>query len=323
MLTARPGAADPDAAADAQPRQRRRLALAARSLARRARRGRGRDVPARDGGGRPARRARAVSSASAPATRAAATHGEELGNFEPGSDLVARVTVLAEGTQGHLTSVALDHFGLRGDADAAGVGARREGGVEGPAAARPHDPHAWAGRCARRRSTASSADRSSTRWATTWSSIGMVVGLDYRDPALNAARPAPGAEDPPDDPRHPRGRRAASSGERRPSRAAGSTRLPERLHAPGLLLCGDGVGHGERPDAQGRALRGRVRAARRRSRVRGGLADADDAPVADARSRPTTTRCAPSFIWNDLHEVRDLRQVFGRGFFVGGALGRR
>ena len=44
-------------------------------------------------------------------------HGEELGNFEPGSDLVARVTVLAEGTQGHLTNVALDHFGLRGDAD--------------------------------------------------------------------------------------------------------------------------------------------------------------------------------------------------------------
>ena len=43
--------------------------------------------------------------------------GEELGNFEPGSDIVAQVTVLAEGTQGHLTNVALDHFGLRGDAD--------------------------------------------------------------------------------------------------------------------------------------------------------------------------------------------------------------
>ena len=41
---------------------------------------------------------------------------EELGNFEPGSDLVARVTVLAEGTQGHLTNTALEHFGLRGDA---------------------------------------------------------------------------------------------------------------------------------------------------------------------------------------------------------------
>src|SRR5207247_2838494 len=41
--------------------------------------------------------------------------GEPLGNFEPGSDVVARVTVLAEGTQGHLTGVALDRFGLAGE----------------------------------------------------------------------------------------------------------------------------------------------------------------------------------------------------------------
>src|SRR5437763_13839225 len=38
--------------------------------------------------------------------------GQELGNFEPGADVVARVTVLAEGTQGHLTGVALNRFGL-------------------------------------------------------------------------------------------------------------------------------------------------------------------------------------------------------------------
>ena len=31
-------------------------------------------------------------------------------NFEPGSDLVAKVTVLAEGTQGHLTGAALDQL---------------------------------------------------------------------------------------------------------------------------------------------------------------------------------------------------------------------
>src|SRR6516225_6373206 len=41
--------------------------------------------------------------------------GEMRGNFEPGSDIVAAVTVLAEGTQGHLTGIALEHFGLRGD----------------------------------------------------------------------------------------------------------------------------------------------------------------------------------------------------------------
>ena len=55
--------------------------------------------------------------------------GEPLPNFEPGSDLVARVTVLAEGTQGHLTGAAIEHFDLAGR-EPAGVGARREGGVE-------------------------------------------------------------------------------------------------------------------------------------------------------------------------------------------------
>src|SRR4029079_798906 len=41
--------------------------------------------------------------------------GRELCNFEAGSDLVAKVTVLAEGTQGHLTGVALDRFSPRGE----------------------------------------------------------------------------------------------------------------------------------------------------------------------------------------------------------------
>src|SRR5436305_7326760 len=41
-------------------------------------------------------------------------NGEELANFEPGSDVVAQATVLAEGTQGHLTGAAIDYFQLQG-----------------------------------------------------------------------------------------------------------------------------------------------------------------------------------------------------------------
>jgi electron-transferring-flavoprotein dehydrogenase len=40
--------------------------------------------------------------------------GKELGNFEPGSDLMAKATVLAEGTLGHLTQVAVDYYDLAG-----------------------------------------------------------------------------------------------------------------------------------------------------------------------------------------------------------------
>src|SRR3954449_7139821 len=38
--------------------------------------------------------------------------GEPLSNFEPGSDVVAKATVLAEGPQGHLTGAAIRHFEL-------------------------------------------------------------------------------------------------------------------------------------------------------------------------------------------------------------------
>ena len=134
-------------------------------------------------------------------------HGEELGNFEPGSDLVARVTVLAEGTQGHLTNVALDHFDLRGDAAPQVWELGRQGGVEGPATARPRHPHhgvaaAAAGEVPGVRRIVHLPD-------------GRRHGGDRhgRRPRLprsppQPARPAPGPEDAPDDPRHPRGRRA-------------------------------------------------------------------------------------------------------------------
>jgi electron-transferring-flavoprotein dehydrogenase len=38
--------------------------------------------------------------------------GEPLGNFEPGTDIKAQVTVLAEGCWGHLTGAAIKEFGL-------------------------------------------------------------------------------------------------------------------------------------------------------------------------------------------------------------------
>src|SRR5215203_1062894 len=41
--------------------------------------------------------------------------GEELGNFEPGADIKARATVLAEGCWGHLTGPAIREFDLGED----------------------------------------------------------------------------------------------------------------------------------------------------------------------------------------------------------------
>ena len=38
--------------------------------------------------------------------------GEPLGNFEPGTDITAKATVLAEGCWGHLTGAAIREFDL-------------------------------------------------------------------------------------------------------------------------------------------------------------------------------------------------------------------
>ena len=57
--------------------------------------------------------------------------GEPLGNFEPGTDIKARVTVLAEGCWGRLTGAAIKEFDLGERPRAAGLGARGQGGVEG------------------------------------------------------------------------------------------------------------------------------------------------------------------------------------------------
>src|SRR4051812_7671289 len=41
--------------------------------------------------------------------------GEPLSNFEPGSDVMAKATVLAEGTVAHLTLAAMDYYDLHGE----------------------------------------------------------------------------------------------------------------------------------------------------------------------------------------------------------------
>jgi electron-transferring-flavoprotein dehydrogenase len=94
--------------------------------------------------------------------------------------------------------------------------------------------------------------------------------------------------------------------------------LPSRLHAPGLLICGDGAGLVNVP-----ALKGIHYAVES-----GSLA----AEAAFAALQPGETPWRPgalatyddalrkSFIWRDLQEVRNMRQAFGRGFWLGGAL---
>jgi electron-transferring-flavoprotein dehydrogenase len=241
--------------------------------------------------------------------------GEPLPNFEPGSDLVARVTVLAEGTQGHLTGAAIERFGLAGD-----------------------NPQVWALGVKEIWRVAKPLDRvihtmgwplrGGARYREFGGSfiypmgedhvaIGMVVGLDYRDAELSVHDVLQQLKT------HRLVRGILAGGERvewgaKTIPEGGFLALPKQLHAPGLLLCGDGVGMVNVP-----ALKGIHYA------IESGRLAAETAFEALQRGRTAATPGAlesydravrESYIWGDLEQVRNMRPAFSRGFWVGGAL---
>jgi electron-transferring-flavoprotein dehydrogenase len=239
--------------------------------------------------------------------------GGELGNFESGSDVVAKVTVLAEGTQGHLTGVALDRFGLRGAEPQVWELAVKEVWKVAKPLDRVIHTMGWPLRPGRRyREFGGSFIYPMGEEMAT---IGLVVGLDYRDASLSVHDLLQELKT------HPKIRRILAGGERlqwgaKTIPSGGFHSLPRRLHAPGLLLCGDGVGMVNIPRLKGvhyaiesgrLAAEAAFRAVQRGETPSTALSSYDDA-VRD------------SYIWQDLYEVRNMRQVFGRGFFVGGAL---
>jgi electron-transferring-flavoprotein dehydrogenase len=239
--------------------------------------------------------------------------GEELGNFEPGSDIAARVTILAEGTQGHLTGAALDRFGLRSDHPQVwALGVKEVWKVATPLDRVVHTM-GWPLRPGKRfREFGGSFIYPMGDDMVT---IGMVVGLDYRDSELSVHDLLQELKT------HPRVRRILEGGERvqwgaKTIPEGGFVALPKRFNAPGLLLCGDGVGLVNVPALKGihyaiesgrLAAEAAWRTLERGVSARAALATYDES----LRS---------SFVWRDLREVRNMRQAFGHGFYVGGAL---
>jgi electron-transferring-flavoprotein dehydrogenase len=231
-------------------------------------------------------------------------NGQPLGTFEPGSELHAQVTILAEGTQGHLTGAALERFDLHGaEPQVWALGVKEVWKV-----ARPLD---------RVVHTLGWPLRPQARWREFGGSfayplgddhvaLGMVVGLDYRDVELSVHDLLQELKT------HPLFRTMLEGGERvawgaKTIPEGGWYALPRRLHAPGLLLCGDGVGLVNVP-----ALKG-IHYAVESGRLAAEAAFARDLPGYDAALRD-------GLVGRDLRRVRTMRQAFGRGFYLGGAL---
>jgi electron-transferring-flavoprotein dehydrogenase len=240
-------------------------------------------------------------------------NGEELPNFESGSDIAAKVTILAEGTQGHLTGAAFDRFGLRGESPQVwALGVKEVWRVQQPLERVIHTL-GWPLRPGRKyREFGGSFVYPMGEDMVT---IGMVVGLDYTDAELSVHDLLQELKT------HPRMRRILDGGERLQWGAktipeGGFVALPSRFHAPGLLLAGDGVGLVNVP-----ALKG-IHYAIESGRLAAEAAWRTLEPGVSARSALATydESLRDSFIWSDLHEVRNMRQAFGRGFYLGGAM---
>jgi electron-transferring-flavoprotein dehydrogenase len=241
--------------------------------------------------------------------------GDPLANFEPGSDVTAKVTVLAEGTQGHLTGVAIDRFGLAGENPQVwALGVKEVWKV-----ARPLDrvihTMGWPLRGGRKyREFGGSFIYPMGEDMIT---LGMVVGLDYRDAELSVHDLLQELKT------HRLVRRILKGGERigwgaKTIPEGGFVALPRRLHAPGLLLCGDGAGFVNVP-----ALKG-IHYAIESGRL---AAEAAFAALQPGRTPWTPGALASydaslreSYVWNDLKKVRNMRQAFAQGILIGGAV---
>jgi electron-transferring-flavoprotein dehydrogenase len=249
------------------------------------------------------------------ADRGRGRNGEELPNFEPGSDLLARITVLAEGTQGHLTGAAIERFGLQGpNPQVWALGVKEVWKVTEPLDRIIHTM-GWPLRAGKKyREFGGSFVYPMGADLVT---IGMVVGLDYRDAELSVHDVLQQLKT------HRKISKILDGGERLEWGAktipeGGFLSLPKRLNAPGLLLCGDGVGMVNVPALKGihYALEsGRLAAEAAHQALqkgeavgrRGALQSYDDS-------------IRESYIWKDLERVRNVRPAFSRGFWLGSML---
>jgi electron-transferring-flavoprotein dehydrogenase len=236
--------------------------------------------------------------------------------FEPGSELHASATVLADGVQGLLTSAAIDHFGLEGDdPQVYALGVKEVWKVPRPLT---HVIHTLGWPLRARKRYHEFGGSFIYPMGPEHISIGFVSGLDAADASLSVHDVLQELKT------HPLVRTLLEGGERvawgaKAIPEGGFWSLPSSVSPPGALICGDAAGFVNVPKLKG------VHYA-----IRSGMLAAET--IYEALKRPGADLAEPgalglydaqvrnSEIWSDLHRVRNMRQAFQKGFVVGGAL---
>lgn len=240
--------------------------------------------------------------------------GEQLGTFEPGMEVHANVTVLAEGTPGHLTGVLRKHFDLdRESVQTWELGVKEVWEVATPLDALIHTT-----------GFPLRLGKKYREYGGSWIypmgekmvSLGFVVGLDYADATLSVHDLLQEFKT------HPMVRGILEGGKRiawgaKTIPGGGLYGLPSRLHVPGAVFVGDSAGFVDMA-----ALKGVNYA------IRSGMIAAESIYAALKEGTATAptglwgydAKIKDSEVWKDLWKVRNIRPGFQRGFVVGGMI---
>ncbi|HEX6754154.1 MAG TPA: electron-transfer flavoprotein:ubiquinone oxidoreductase [Solirubrobacterales bacterium] len=242
--------------------------------------------------------------------------GEELGNFEPGTDIAARATVLAEGCWGHLTDAAVREFGLDEGREPQvwELGVKEVWKVAKPLDRVIHTLAGWPLKISAKYHQIGGSwiyPMKDEKTGEDLVSIGFVLDLDYADATSSAHDFLQQFKT------HPMVRDILEGGERvswgaKAIPAGGYWAMP-KLSMPGAAIVGDGAGM-----VNLAALKGVHYA------IKAGMLAAEQiyaALKADSNDFSAYEQAVEeSIIRKDLHEQRNTRQPFQKGLLKGGPL---
>ncbi|NIP38163.1 MAG: electron transfer flavoprotein [Candidatus Dadabacteria bacterium] len=240
--------------------------------------------------------------------------GNPLENFQPGSDILAKATVLGEGTTGHLSMALFDHFEVpRENPQIYALGVKEIWEVPKPLDKVIHTM-GWP------LSTSSKNNEFGGSFIYPMGEdkvcIGLVVGLDYKDASLSVHDLLQQLKS------HPLVKKILEGGKKSDKGWGAKTipeggyyAVPDRLNVPGAVVVGDSAGLVNVPALKGihYAMMSGILAAesifnslkqKNDLQTYAGL-DSYDAAIRD------------SFIMKDLYAVRNMRQAFQYGFIPG------
>mgnify|MGYP001451682867 CR=1 FL=1 len=241
--------------------------------------------------------------------------GEPLANFEPGTDIKAKVVVLAEGCWGHLTGAAIREFGLDRDREPQvwELGVKEVWKVPKPLDRLIHTIGPWPLKLSAKYGQIGGSwiyPMKDERTGDDLVSIGFVVDLDYADATTSVHDLLQLFK------LHPLVREILEGGERV---AWGAKAIPgggywsmPKLTMPGAVIVGDAAGMVDTVALKGvhHAIRsGMIAGEVIYDHLRAGL------PLEEYERKVEASQ-----IGQELYEVRNTRQPFQHGFLKGGPL---